>query len=345
MKKTGTLLMVAALLCGGQQAFSAASLPVTSGLLYQLDATDSANLLHDPGTGAITSWASSAGSATGFAVAPTSDRTGATYSATGGGNNNLTNVVFSLGSVLVQSGGPATTPKTVFIMENTTGVDKYGGILGRYNRDRGIRFGVDNPDAGSIYGGPAVVGTNLYDNLGPAVAGGTHQLINGVHITEDALGYGTPPYSLNPYNPYRKTATNAKNDFGLNDEGLNGQGGVYTENYYWSDNAIFDGRQTWQNKNWGTLGAYAYDNYIVPTWIAPGSGFGCVALGAYNGASRGWAGGIGEVLVYDRWLSDAERQSVETYLTSKWLVVPEPATLFTLFGVAVPMLLKRRAKA
>ncbi|MCY2926930.1 MAG: hypothetical protein NT031_16150, partial [Planctomycetota bacterium] len=193
----------------------------------------------------------------------------------------------------------------------------YGGIWGRYNRDRGIRFNNDNPAEGSIFGGPAVVGSNLYANLGPAVDGGTHQLINGVSSTVDAIAYNpADPYSLNPYTPYRKTNTSAMQDFGINDQGTD-QGGTYTENYYWSDTTIADGRQTWQNKNWGTLGAYAYDLYPGPTY--PSTGDRAIALGAYYRAERGWAGSIGEVLVYDRWLSDAERQSVETYLKSKWL--------------------------
>ncbi|MCY2925938.1 MAG: PEP-CTERM sorting domain-containing protein, partial [Planctomycetota bacterium] len=231
-------------------------------------------------------------------------------------------------------------PKTVLIMENTTAVDKYGGIWGRFNRDRGIRFNNDNPAEGSIYGSPAVVGSNLYANLGPVVAGGTHQLINGVSTTVDAIAYNpADPYSLNPYTPYRKTSTSSFNDFGINDQGTN-QGGTYAENYYWSDTTVIDGRQTWQNKNWGTLGAYAYDLYAGPTY--PSSGDRAIALGAYNGASRGWAGGIGEVLIYDRWLSDAERQSVESYLADKWLVTPEPATLSLLALGAMTMRRRRR---
>ncbi|MCY2927827.1 MAG: hypothetical protein NT031_20795, partial [Planctomycetota bacterium] len=139
-------VLVLALFSFARQALATPSLPITDGLLAQLDATDTGKITLD-GSGNVTGWSISQGSATGFLVAPVAGRTGATYSAAGGGNNNLPCVTFPLGSVLSQNGGPAggTTPKTVFVMENTTAVDKYGGIWGRYNRDRGIRFNNDNP--------------------------------------------------------------------------------------------------------------------------------------------------------------------------------------------------------
>jgi len=140
-------ILTLALFVNRVEPVSAADLP-TEGLIYNLDATDSSSIKYD-GSKNITSWASSQGAATGFTIVPVSGRTIPTYSATGGGNRNLPSVVFSLSSILTQNLGGATTPKCVFIMENTTSVVEYGGIWGRGgNGDNGIRLSA--PEPGSI---------------------------------------------------------------------------------------------------------------------------------------------------------------------------------------------------
>ncbi|MCY2926928.1 MAG: PEP-CTERM sorting domain-containing protein [Planctomycetota bacterium] len=287
MKKMGIGLLAAVALLGfGQQAFGAV-LPVTAGLLYQLDATDTANIVYDGGTGNMISWTSSQGSIAAFQMTPSG--TAPTYSATGGGNNNLPNVNFTIGSKLASgSGGIA---RSVFIMENTTSNGGLGGMWGRNNVDTGIRFWSDN------YSAP-----------------NTHQVVNV------AILGGAPNF----------------NDFGINMPGDNGQP-PQTENYYWSDTTVIDGRQTWQNKNWGTLGAYRYT-----TAIGGASNWASVALGTYyQSPGRAWGGQIGEVIAFDRWLTDPERQQVETYLAAKWLV-PEPATMSLLVLGGLAMLRRHR---
>lgn len=51
---------------------------------------------------------------------------------------------------------------------------------------------------------------------------------------------------------------------------------------------------------------------------------------------------IGEVLVYNGPLSDADRLSVQTYLNSRWLDVPEPSTLALTSLVLAAIRLRRR---
>jgi hypothetical protein len=282
MRTRWTVLVVFFALLGfGQQVASALpTLPITSGLIYQLDATDAANLLYDSGTGAIVSWTSTQGSAVGFSMVPGTGGglTPPTYEATGGGNNNLPNVKFvaSSGAAqrLVQNAGGSTTPMCVFIMENTDSPpgNGLGGIWGREGRDNGIRFWSDNPPEGA-WGSP----------------GNTHQLVS---------------YAITGTDPNRP-------DYGLNYLGDNGQP-LGSENYYWSDTTVSDAHQTWHYKNWGTIGAYTY-NSRTHTWPT-------TALGNYyEPPARSWSGQIGEVVAYDRYLDDTERQAVEAYLTAKWL--------------------------
>jgi hypothetical protein len=302
MKRIAIVLAAAVVLLGSGQQVPAAL--VTAGLIYQLDATDAAKIAYD-GSGNMISWASSQGSAVGFSMVPGTGAglTPPTYQATGGGNMNLPNVKFVTGigptaQKMLQNAGGTTTPLCVFIMINTDSPgNTVAGIWGWNAHDRGIRGWVDTPPGGA-YGNP----------------GDKHMVVN------IALRGGAP----------------REEDYGLNYDGDNGRPPL-SEDYYWSDTTVIDGHQTWQNKNWGTLGAYGY-NSGSRTWDA-------TALGNYyEPPNRSWRGQIGEVLAYDRYLTDAERLEVETYLANKWLV-PEPTTIFALFGVAVPMLLKRRAKA
>jgi len=301
MKRIAIVLAAAVVLLGSGQQVPAAL--VTAGLIYQLDATDAAKIAYD-GSGNITSWASSQGSAVGFSMVPGTEGgvTPPTYQATGGGNMNRPNVKFvaSSGAAqrLVQNAGGSTTPMCVFIMENTDSPpgNGLGGIWGRNGSDNGIRFWSDTPPEGA-WGSP----------------GNKHQLVNLAIQGSD------------PNNP----------SYGLNWAGSNGQP-PQSENYYWSDTTVIDGRQTWQNKNWGTLGAYTY-NTRTHTWPT-------TAIGNYYQApGRSWSGQIGEVLAYDRWLTDPERQEVETYLANKWLV-PEPTTMGLLALGGLAALRRRRSR-
>ncbi|MCY2931101.1 MAG: PEP-CTERM sorting domain-containing protein [Planctomycetota bacterium] len=281
MKKLAILLVVVLAMLGlGRPAL--AVLPVTTGLIYQLDATDVANIAYD-GSGNMLSWTTSQGSAVGFSMVPGTGTgmTPPTYQATGGGNSNLPNVKFVASSgaaqSLVQNAGGSTIPLCVFIMENTDSPpgNGVGGIWGKQGSDQGIRFWNDNGPGGG-YGPP-----------------NTHQLVN-IAITGG-----------DPNRP----------DYGLNTQGDNGQL-PNTENYYWSDTSVFDGHQTWTNMNWGTLGGYCYNN----GWFGRGTTFQTTALGNYYQApGRSWSGQIGEVLAYDRYLTTEERQQVQTYLANKWL--------------------------
>lgn len=117
-------------------------------VLYQLDASNATTTQHDA-SGYITSWATSHGTIDGFTVGQVgsaSDAMKPTYvSATEGYYSALHDVDFPAGSKLVQTGGAATTPKCVFIVENTTSTGAYGGIWGRSGVDNGIRFWEDGP--------------------------------------------------------------------------------------------------------------------------------------------------------------------------------------------------------
>lgn len=124
-------------------------------------------------------------------------------------------------------------------------------------------------------------------------------------------------------------------DMGVNTNGGNGMPQYY-ESYYWSDANLFDARQTWTPANYGVLSGTAYLGW-ASNW--PGTSLG----NYYNyGEGRNWGGQISEVILYQEILSDADRQAVESYLTAKWLVVPEPATMSLLALGGLAMLRRRR---
>jgi len=84
---------------------------------------------------------------------------------------------------------------------------------------------------------------------------------------------------------------------------------------YWQDSTLKDQAQAWFSKNWG----------VTVASRPGGTTMSFASLGNYNNENdvpnyqREWSGGMGEVIVYDATLSDADRQSVELYLSEKWL--------------------------
>ena len=77
--------------------------------------------------------------------------------------------------------------------------------------------------------------------------------------------------------------------------------------------------QEWLN---GESVTVAGDPVIKDTGAPGKQGF---SVGAYQGGEYiGWRGDIGEVLVYDRVLSDKDRRSVQAYLNQRWLQAAAP---------------------
>lgn len=83
--------------------------------------------------------------------------------------------------------------------------------------------------------------------------------------------------------------------------------------YLWSatQNNAANGVKLFQNYRMDAQGTIA---------LSPATGANLVSIGSRTIAARGlfWMGNISEVIVYDRVLSDAERQSVESYLALKY---------------------------
>ena len=91
---------------------------------------------------------------------------------------------------------------------------------------------------------------------------------------------------------------------------------------------------TWQGQMYinGVAGwTVGYQQPHILTAVAASSRSWQTVVGDYWGSetynTRYFRGEIGEVLVYDRVLSDSERQSVEAYLSHKWLGTPVPNVL------------------
>jgi len=287
------VVVVGILFCVGQQAGALPSLPVTTGLIYQLDASDAASIAYDV-SGNITSWASSQGAnpVTMVPVPVTSTITPPTYLASGSPSGlPAVKFVATTGPNACQklvSGSVNAVPRSVFIVENTDSPpgNGVGGIWGRRDADQGVRFWSDNT-APALWGEP----------LQPA---NTHQLVNAVIRSGD----------------------NRYVDFGINTNGDNGQP-MWTDNYRWTDTTLFDSRQTWTNMNWGVVQG---DRYATALGGASNWTQGTALGNYYEGPNRSWSGQLSEVLVYDAWLSETDRQAVESYLKAKWLVSSAPAS-------------------
>jgi hypothetical protein len=92
----------------------------------------------------------------------------------------------------------------------------------------------------------------------------------------------------------------------------------------------------------------AENSWHVITAIGAGQGFTTTAIGDYGigpAANRAFLGDYAEVLIYNSALSTTDRQSIESYLQTKWFApVPEPSTLVLLVLGAGGMALAYRRK-
>ena len=265
-------------LAGAIRASGGPTLSV-AGPLYWLDISDATTITCSNETSEILTVADKSGNGFNFERRTnlydgSGSYLGPTYmparTAIGGPPSRLPYARFDLKTnLLVQATVRTTSPRTVFIVQNTTGNGGLGGIWGWWgNHDRGLRLiGEVGPDGNPGWGTPS----------------STNGLYQWVNWPIDA-GYTAPDFNQS-----------------------------YLQNcMYWTDSTLFDQFQTWFNKEWGITTVYGSQNYDQ------------TSLGVYYENWRWWAGGIGEVIVYDRFLSDEERQAVERYLKEKWLTPPAP---------------------
>ena len=133
--------------------------------------------------------------------------------------------------------------------------------------------------------------------------------------------------------------------------GLNGGKGEY--NHYTAGWNYVDGSTALNNTNSypghyliathrpsdGLVNLYADSVFQATTNLAyqtTYTGISRIGGGYINGSGTGdlFDGLIGEVLVYNGALSDSDRLSVQTYLNSRWLDVPEPSTISMIAAAA-----------
>ncbi len=256
MRQAGCVwLLAAAVAVAGQ-----ATLPV-SGPLYWLDVSDPARVTYDAQTGEILTLSDKSGNGYDFERRRThysgsGPFYGPDYVQTSSPNSPPSGLPYArfspLTNFLVQATARTTSPRTIFIVHQTTGTYGLGGMWGMWGWKGPIG---DYNDRGMRAGGGGNTWTWIYD-------------------------------------PVWKTR-----DFGWTYE---------LEDIYWTDSSLFDRRQTSFTGEWGVTAAYGTHDYPQ------------TSLAVYY-ETRWWGGGMGEVIVYGRILTDDERQAVERYLKLKWL--------------------------
>ncbi len=137
----------ACLLAAGAMA-GQGTLPV-AGPLYWLDVSDSAHVTYNAQTGEILTLTDKSGNGIDFErrtnhYSGASGYLGPTYMQTPGTNSPPSGLPYArfnlLTNFLVQATARTTSPRTVFIVQKTTGNSALGGIWGRWGSDQGIRL-------------------------------------------------------------------------------------------------------------------------------------------------------------------------------------------------------------